>query len=751
MEYSYHEKRGTDVCSSSPTSFLLSFWSSWSVGLFALSSNVVSAACSLLPHHLRASCCDVLPFNVAVCVAGVGGRRWALSPAPSVPEGAPRIMSDDTSSVSERDLRLSSRACQIALTQWEVALSYRQELATNEPDTTSARDDHAAELHRLRIAYQDAVVKECLASYELFKAEEQLLRCGTHDEILVSKKELGEAKAARSAARSALDEQKMRLEYAERLLVVEKGVGALDVSQRRRIVPCSPSRPASDSVASNQGTAGPGALTSFLFDPTPEERVAAALLPDDLEDDPDAELPRLLACDTTQLNMVQTPERAGGSVPAECTVPVIVGRALLANFGADGEVAVEDKELALSGVPTLLPNNSSRPDFTTGFCLDGSMSSFVPCRIREFKSSSKSCVEVLPQAFCAASAVCVHLVRAGLKPEDAIVPVDVTAGGQMQFGATFLADGTLPLPLILSGALTIGSRRDALLIERFLSKARVHMDKLRTLLQTAQPLDPPLAPVGFLDIPDSVFVKRHCINMDGMVPGRSALLDETLRSWVVNMYHVFARLYERGLKANVCFPLGHAVNVLLPALENNPSWGMFYPDLSRPSTLNPDGLFNLFPPATACVLELYADALRVFISSLHAALVVHGDLYPSNVLWREASSIVIKVIDWDTAFFLRRNKEAPGTWSIPAQQAQMWENTAKWKGKYKASGDPRDLDLFMVDVLDYVVKEHARSIEDNITSPAWELWTEVACASSTGACNAKFRDLQALYLEALRN
>jgi len=64
--------------------------------------------------------------------------------------------------------------------------------------------------------------------------------------------------------------------------------------------------------------------------------------------------------------------------------------------------------------------------------------------------------------------------------------------------------------------------------------------------------------------------------------------------------------------------------------------------------------FRIGLPADEAQRGRYLDALRRAVDAIHDAGVVHLDLYPSNVMWKEdeGGSVDVKIVDWDAAHFL---------------------------------------------------------------------------------------------------
>jgi serine/threonine protein kinase len=63
-----------------------------------------------------------------------------------------------------------------------------------------------------------------------------------------------------------------------------------------------------------------------------------------------------------------------------------------------------------------------------------------------------------------------------------------------------------------------------------------------------------------------------------------------------------------------------------------------------------DSRYQLGVPSDERQFVLYIQKLKEVIKKIHAAAVVHIDLYPSNIFWAfEENNITIQLIDWDSA------------------------------------------------------------------------------------------------------
>jgi serine/threonine protein kinase len=155
---------------------------------------------------------------------------------------------------------------------------------------------------------------------------------------------------------------------------------------------------------------------------------------------------------------------------------------------------------------------------------------------------------------------------------------------------------------------------------------------------------------------------------------------------------VFHRLHDADAKPYVCFPFGYTCGNFKVG-DQEKSWGLLFPDLCKEG-------YNNVPPADYSLAAKYIDAIKHAVFEIHRAGVRHGDMYPSNVMWRDKDgTISIKVIDWDSAFF-----ESTG---VPTQVAMAWEKTFKLKYTDSKFGRKQtcDYDHFMVEVLEWTLRE----------------------------------------------
>jgi len=136
--------------------------------------------------------------------------------------------------------------------------------------------------------------------------------------------------------------------------------------------------------------------------------------------------------------------------------------------------------------------------------------------------------------------------------------------------------------------------------------------------------------------------------------------------------------------------------------------------------------------------KMYISAVNEAMAALHAAGVIHGDMYISNIMWRmspDRSAVEVKLIDWDTAFLAEDG--------LPDAMEKAWKSMCKWC-LYKTRSPQVDeavnlrlLDSFMVDTLKHFCSDD-KGLSDE--------WMKAAGDKSAGQLNHAFARMQCLYV-----
>ncbi|KAK1859743.1 hypothetical protein I4F81_002337 [Pyropia yezoensis] len=477
-------------------------------------------------------------------------------------------------------------------------------------------------------------------------------------------------------------------------------------------------RKASDQVASKScGKVGPSTLQCMCFDPTSDGRVWRALVPDRplAMAEADAAQPRLMAGVMFKTSMKGAPETSRSSCVG---VENAFGTLLDGLYRADSEVVYKQRSILQLKLPVIQASESSTPDNVGGFDLRAN--DFVPLRVREYKGSSFSCLEALPQALATGSCVAVGLLQRGLRAEDVIVPVDVATGKNVQFGAIFIAGGCIPMSIVTSKELDLSDLEDARLADLHYIKMRSHVQELMQLVREARAVSVPAVDVS--TVPDTLYCKRNCVSYQAL---------DTLDNSIWHMMRVLSHLYRVGPRECICFPMGFCAVRRAHSPSAN-TMDMIFPNLAKA-----DPPYHLFVPADWATANLFVDECDRVVSRLHAARVVHGDLYVSNIAWRQGSDkIDVKIMDWDTSFFMDEHSAN----HLPESLRRVWQDTNKWKGRFSVTGEAQELDLFMIRVMRWGVHDNSSHAQ------GWKWWLAAANANSVGVANAAFRSLQELYL-----
>ena len=486
---------------------------------------------------------------------------------------------------------------------------------------------------------------------------------------------------------------------------------------------------ASDQTADKGRKRGPTCLPSAYYDPTFDGRLHKALLPSPADVDAHGKkLPEMSKWVLYKLNMTAVQEEEVDKKRSRDDTSF--GGRISKHYKHFHEQVELQPAVGDMNLPSAFVTVRSKPDCVGGTLLPSTTSCdvvgrqpkiFVPLRVREYKRSTRTCSDALPQAFALATSIAIGLLQCGVPSKQVIVPVDVTNGRSMQFGAVYIACGSMPLCWTLSKELDLSMCSDVITAHLHLCKVQQHIGTMIDVLRQRTHLASYDAP-NLTSIPRGIWGKPGCLS-DEVYP------ELPLESSLHHVLSVLAVLDSAGVHDCVCYPMGFG-EVVTPGSSDS-SWCAFFADLTTISDDNPTTFTKNVPDGPTGVL--FAAAFRAVVARIHGAGVVHGDMYASNLLWRQAGdgSIQVKIIDWDTCFLIEDG--------IPDRWGKVWDTKCKVRGRYCRTKDVRELDLFMVREVEW-----ATSCDQS--TPARQLWGDLASAVSAGASNACFRDIQELYL-----
>lgn len=491
---------------------------------------------------------------------------------------------------------------------------------------------------------------------------------------------------------------------------------------------------ASDQTAEKGGKRGPTCLPSAYYDPTPDGRLHKALLPSPADVEAHGKkLPEMSKWVLFKLSMQDISEEEVGKKRSRDDTSF--GGRITKHYKHPHEQVELQPTVGDMNLPCAFVTVRSKPDCVGGTLLPSTTGGdvvgrqptmFVPLRVREYQRSSSACSDALPQAFALGTSIAIGLLQSGVPPKQVIVPVDVTNGRSMQFGVVYIACGSMPLCWTLSKELDLSMRGDVITAHLHLCKVQHHIGAMIDLLRQRTHLMNECAP-SLTSVPRGIWGKPGCLSHE-VYP------ELPLEASLHHVLSVLAVLDSAGVHDCVCYPMGFG-KVITPR-SSEPSWCAFSPDLTIISDENPTTFIKNVPDGPTAAL--FVAAFRAAVARIHGAGVVHGDMYVSNVLWRQAvdGSVQVKIIDWDTCFLIEDG--------IPDQWGEVWDTKCKVRGRYCRTKDVRELDLFMVRVVEWATS-------CNESARARELWGRLASAVSVGASNACFRDIQELYLQECIN
>jgi hypothetical protein len=257
----------------------------------------------------------------------------------------------------------------------------------------------------------------------------------------------------------------------------------------------------------------------------------------------------------------------------------------------------------------------------------------------EHTDAEASAFPAVSQAAVTATNFAIGLLKRGVPRESCIIPVIGHSGITMVIGATIILEPTFPTFIPLSKHLDLSDPYESKVAFAYIKKASDHCLALHLLLQMTVPPDVRQVPqIGMaLDLSNSrrLFVKT--IDRDAYQRGIGLFADHDenptdVDSGIQNMMMVFNTLYNSAARQYVEFPL----SIRTPDAASMKFYQIIYRNLSTLGFVI--GAPNRMTDEDNC--NKYCISLRRAVDAVHAAGVLHVDLYLSNVMWKKTGDEV---------------------------------------------------------------------------------------------------------------
>jgi len=290
--------------------------------------------------------------------------------------------------------------------------------------------------------------------------------------------------------------------------------------------------------------------------------------------------------------------------------------------------------------------------------------------ILEAKGGAASTLVALRQAAITAMAIVFDLRSLGLPSEQIVIPVAGCTGSMMQFGAVICLDDSFGTFLATSATLDLSVMAQNRLAAAYLRKASACARETERLLNSidASPQgNTQQDPISTMELDPSKYWIKF-LSEEVFSRGLGLFTSSTVNRLDVgpgleHMGRALTLLYEhKAAREFVVFPLSvrspNQLDPLVPQSETSNCYLIIYEDLTKlgyqmgtPNRLADEGLYQSF-----------LASLRLAVGEIHAAGVLHCDLYPSNLMWRSdgaSTTVSIKIIDWDCAHCLAEGAFCP--------------------------------------------------------------------------------------------
>jgi Lipopolysaccharide kinase (Kdo/WaaP) family len=268
--------------------------------------------------------------------------------------------------------------------------------------------------------------------------------------------------------------------------------------------------------------------------------------------------------------------------------------------------------------------------------------------VGELKNSDLVPLDGAPEAIVAAISAACHMRKQGLAVQDCVVPFFMSNGQLEQHGAVYLLEPCLPCAVLTSPVLDVTDNEGRKRVRSARWACRRIAENTHKLLK---------ALTGASAVAGAGVEAEAALGYDAAVETSKYLIKEplpfvgpTTSHSVLHQLTVFKTLLDHDAARDVIVPPAAALMQHIVPSESGFRWekknSIAFPRLEGFKT----GVPRVGEPFRKEVLA----ALKTALQAVHAAGVVHMDLYPDNVLWRKAAAdeVEVRLVDFDAALFI---------------------------------------------------------------------------------------------------
>lgn len=270
--------------------------------------------------------------------------------------------------------------------------------------------------------------------------------------------------------------------------------------------------------------------------------------------------------------------------------------------------------------------------------------------VMEAKGTDDSVLRGFHQAAVTATNIAMTLLDRGYPREDIVIPVVGTDGFSMIFGVTILLEDTFPTLIPLSKFLDLSDPSERNIASAYLLKASHHVQKMLEFARN----DSMINEMSLVDEPNGPYYLK-ALTATTLSRGLGLYNSQDWNYFQPGLNHMIECLNLIYADVNARAVAEYPLSIRTPdSEESSECYYLVFRNLTSlgysigaPNRAADPALFEKFRMA-------YSDAVR----RVHAAGVIHGDLYLSNVMWKVEpdESVSIIIIDWDTAHCLAEGK-----------------------------------------------------------------------------------------------